>query len=442
MILLPYHDPAARPAGLPRLTGHNLLIDFSQSDILDQSGSGNNLTRNGSARRLRDMGGRRAKGVVYAASDDGLRGSTTAIIPDSGFVTVWAWVYLTDYGVRNVAGRGQDGSGNGWSFILSTNDGNVNASLVTANPSTAQFTATLPNGTLPLHRWSFIAAVLQNQYGAEPSHITAYANRGKASKVRTGLTGWSQLRTSTVGFFIDDGIGAGTTFRSSTGIGAVGVESNSTLTETQALDRLYEIERITAPFFHRELGGALYDPSDQQVFSGTGSASIKKLTAAGAGVNGETGAASATLRALGASGAGNHGQTASAAATLRALSASGVGTHGYTCSGLATLRPISAAGAGVRGVVGSASATIGPLGAVAAGEFTFTGAHEGIGIATLRMLTALATGEHDSGQIVVGAGGVPFRSPPAHGISRGVADDRDLLEMLPIVIGVLHHAGR
>ena len=444
MILLPYNDSAAAPAGLPKISGHSLLIDFSQSDVLDLSGSGNNLTRNGSAPRLRNVGGRRAKGVTSSAANDGLRGSTTAIIPDTGFVTIWAWYYPVDFKQeRVVAGRGQDGSGNGWSVILSVlTNGGVNTSLVTANPGAAQFSASLPAGTVKLHQWNFIALVMQNQYGAEPSFITAYANGGKASKVRTGLTGWSQLRTSTVGFFIDDGLSAGTTFSGNSGIGALGVESNASLTEAQAYDRLYEIERVTSPYFLRALDGALYDPSDQQVFSGTGSASIQKITAAGSGQRGVSGSASATLRPLSASGSGVRGQTGAAAATLPALSASGVGTHGYACAGLATLRPISVTASGVHGVTGAVSATLRAISAAAAGDFTFVGSIEGVGIATLHALTARGVGEHDPGTTDVGGFARPFPGRPGQGISRAIADDRDLLEMLPIVIGVMNHAGR
>lgn len=443
MILLPNNDPAAAPVGLPKISGHSLLIDFSRSDVLDQSGSGNNLTRNGSAAVLGTVGGRQVKTVAgSAASGAGLRGSTTAIIPNAGFVTVWAWIYLTDYGVRRIAGRGQDGSGNGWGLNLETSGGGLIASIVTANPGAAQFTAEIPNGTLPLRRWCFVAGISQNQYGAEPSHISAYADGGKPRSARTGLGGWSELRTSTVGFWIDDGPGSGSTYTTQSGIGAVGVESNASLTEAQAWTRLGEIQRLTAPFFIRAQDAALYDPSDQQVFSGTGSASIQKLAASGAGVRGVTGTASATLRSLSASGSGVRVQSGTATATLRALSASGVGTHGYACAGLATLRPISVTASGVHGVTGAVSATLRAITAAAAGDFTFVGSIEGDGVATLRALTARGVGEHDPGTIDVGGIARPFPARPGQGISRGIADDRDLLEMLPIVIGVMNHAGR
>lgn len=206
------------------------------------------------------MGGRQVKGVVRAASTDYLRGSTTAIIPNSGDVTVWAWIYLTDFQLRVLAGRGQDGSGDGWGFVFYVSDGNVVATMITVTPGNAQNTAQiLPSaGSLKLHRWNFVACVMQNTYGTEPSHITAYANGGVASKVRTGLSGWSGVRASTVGFFIDDWIGAGGEFRSNTGIGAVGVLSNAGLTETQALARMYEIERVTAPYFLRSANDQIF----------------------------------------------------------------------------------------------------------------------------------------------------------------------------------------
>lgn len=136
------------------------------------------------------------------------------------------------------------------------------------------------------------------------------------------------------------------------------------------------------------------------------------------------------------------GQTGAAAATLRALSASGVGTHGYACAGLATLRPISVTASGVHGVTGAVSATLRAISATAAGDFTFVGSIEGVGVATLRALTARGVGEHDLGTIDVGGYAHPFPGRPGQGISRGIADDRDLLEMLPIVIGVMNHAGR
>lgn len=176
--------------------------------------------------------------------------------------------------------------------------------------------------------------------------------------------------------------------------------------------------------------------------SGTASATLQRLSASGAGKHGVSGSASATLRPLSASGSGARGQTGAAAATLPALSASGVGTHGYSCAGLATLRPISVTASGVHGVTGAVSATLRAIGAAAAGDFTFVGSIEGVGIATLHALTARGVGEHDPGTTDVGGYAHPFPARPGQGISRGVADDRDLLEMLPIVIGVLHHAGR
>lgn len=176
--------------------------------------------------------------------------------------------------------------------------------------------------------------------------------------------------------------------------------------------------------------------------SGTASATLQRLSASGAGKHGVSGSASATLRPLSASGSGVRGQTGVAAATLRALTASGVGTHGYVCAGLATLRPISVTASGVHGVTGAVSATLRAIGAAAAGDFTFVGSIEGVGIATLHALTARGVGEHDPGTTDVGGYAHPFPARPGQGISRGVADDRDLLEMLPIVIGVLHHAGR
>lgn len=131
-----------------------------------------------------------------------------------------------------------------------------------------------------------------------------------------------------------------------------------------------------------------------------------------------------------------------AAATLKPLSSSGVGTHGYVSQGLATLQPIQASLAGAHGVVGSASGTLPALTAAAVGEFGAPEPREGVGTATLLALTALGAGEHDSGVADVGAGGIPYRAPPARGISRGHDDDRDMLEMLPLVIGVIQHAGR
>lgn len=136
------------------------------------------------------------------------------------------------------------------------------------------------------------------------------------------------------------------------------------------------------------------------------------------------------------------GQTGAAAATLRALSASGVGTHGYACAGLATLRPINVTASGDHGITGAVSATLRAISAAAAGDFTFVGDVEGIGAATLRALTARGAGEHDPGTTDAGGYARPFPAPPWQGISRATADDRDLLELLPIVIGVMNHAGR
>lgn len=176
--------------------------------------------------------------------------------------------------------------------------------------------------------------------------------------------------------------------------------------------------------------------------SGVGSATLQRLSASGAVQHGVSGSASATLRPLSASGSGVRGQTGAAAATLRALSASGVGTHGYACAGLATLRPINVTASGDHGITGAVSATLRAISAAAAGDFTFVGDVEGIGAATLRALTARGAGEHDPGTTDAGGYARPFPAPPWQGISRATADDRDLLELLPIVIGVMNHAGR
>lgn len=155
-----------------------------------------------------------------------------------------------------------------------------------------------------------------------------------------------------------------------------------------------------------------------------------------------SGTASATLQKLTASGSGVRGQTGSGSASLQKLSATGTGIVGEVGAGLATLHPISASAAGARGVTGIGTATLHPLGASAAGEFTFVGVPEGAAVATLRALTARGVGEHDPGVTDVGGIARPFPARPGQGISRGIADDRDLLEMLPIVIGVMNHAGR
>lgn len=197
--------------------------------------------------------------------------------------------------------------------------------------------------------------------------------------------------------------------------------------------------------------------------AGSATAQLGAITSAGTGVRGQTGTAAATLPALTASASGNrgqaatasatvspvtgsaagvHGVTGAAAATLQALSSSESGTHGYVCDGLATLQPIQASLAGVHGVVGAVSGTLRAISAAAAGDFTFVGSIEGVGAATLHALTARGVGEHDPGTTDVGGYARPFPARPGQGISRGIADDRDMLEMLPIVIGVMNHAGR
>ncbi len=176
--------------------------------------------------------------------------------------------------------------------------------------------------------------------------------------------------------------------------------------------------------------------------AGTAAATLSALTASAAGTRGQAATASATISSVTGSAAGVHGVTGAAAATLQALSSSESGTHGYVCDGLATLQPIQASLAGVHGVVGAASGTLPALTAAAVGEFGAPEPRDGVGSATLPALTARGVGEHDSGVADVGAGGIPYRAPSARGISRGHDDDRDLLEMLPIVIGVIQHAGR
>lgn len=219
------------------------LYDFNASAKIDFSGNGFTLSR--TAPPLLDLGlppNRTGKRLTGTTDDIDTIG--TSLIGDSDHFYVWAWVYVKKLsGSTQIFGRGKDGSGTGWSVGFWTDNGAVVTSIVLVNPSTLQWSATSSNA-LKLG-WNFVAILVQNTFGAEPSHISAIC---ETSQTRTGLTGHTQLRSSTVGSFVGAGASQGLT-RSDNPIGAVGIRVINGYTEAQALAELKLIRSITEPQF-------------------------------------------------------------------------------------------------------------------------------------------------------------------------------------------------
>lgn len=216
------------------------FYDFAWSDTLDQSRNGYNLSRPGAPILDAHIPGRALRGT----SDD-IYDAGTSLIGDSDYVIVWAWVYIRDFsGTTRLFGRGQDGYGSGWSIGFEVNSSKqISASIVLVNPITLQWTATLTPTWLT--GWNFVAMIVQNNYGAEPSHVSAIHERQQG---RTGLTGHTQLRGSTVGSYVGAGASKGTD-ASRNVIGALGVELVNGFSETQALAEVELIRRRTESAF-------------------------------------------------------------------------------------------------------------------------------------------------------------------------------------------------
>lgn len=219
------------------------LYDFNASAKIDFSGNGFTLSR--TAPPLLDLDllpGRKGKRLTGTTDDIDTIG--TSLIGDSDHFYVWAWVYVKKPSdTTQIFGRGKDGSGTGWSVGFSAGSGGTSLSIVLVNPSTLQWTAT---NTTPLKQgWNFVAGIVQNTYGAEPSHVSAILEN---SQTRTGLTGHTQLRSSTIGSFVGAGANQGTS-RSQNPIGAFGVRVINGYTEAQALAEIQLIRRLTEPQF-------------------------------------------------------------------------------------------------------------------------------------------------------------------------------------------------
>lgn len=223
-----------------RVPGQRALYDFAWSDTVDLSGNGYNLSRPSASVLDPYIPARAVRGNSNDIYDAG-----TSLIGDSDYPLVWAWVYIRDFsGTLGVFGRGQDGYGSGWSMSLQVgSDKILNASIVLTNPLTLQWTATLTPTWRP--GWNFVAMLVQNNYGAEPSHVSAI---WEATQARTGLTGHTSLRSSTVGSYVGAAASKGTA-SSRNLIGALGVELVNSMTEAQALAEVQLIRRRTEAAF-------------------------------------------------------------------------------------------------------------------------------------------------------------------------------------------------
>lgn len=226
-----------------QVPGQRALYDFNASPKIDFSGNGFTLSR--TAPPLVELNlppGRTGKRLTGSTDDIDTIG--TSLIGDSDQFYVWAWIYIKDRNSStNVFGRGKDGSGSGWSVGFTVSGTSVSASIVLVNPSTLQWTAT--NSVTLKQGWNFVAMVVQNTYGTEPSHVSAIY---ETSQARTGLTGHTQLRSSTVGSFVGAGASQGVG-RSSNPIGAVGIKLVNGMTEAQVLAELKYIRNLTESAF-------------------------------------------------------------------------------------------------------------------------------------------------------------------------------------------------
>jgi hypothetical protein len=126
--------------------------------------------------------------------------------------------------------------------------------------------------------------------------------------------------------------------------------------------------------------------------TGSGTATLPLLTAAGAGTKTRAGTGALTLPVLTASGAAVKARAGTGAATLPVLTASGAGKKERAGTGAADLPLVTASGTGKKERAGTGSADLPLLTAAGSGTTSALVVHSATGAATLPTLTAAGSG--------------------------------------------------
>lgn len=139
--------------------------------------------------------------IFTDGTDDTITTTDAGLATDS--YTFSIWFKNDNYSeLKYVCGRGKDGGfGNGWSLSLSINtNGNLGLSVVPTLPSVLSFSA-VGTSVLALNKWYYLTGVWTSN-----TSIKSYING--VSEATTSTSGYTSLRTSTIGWWIS-GISAG-----------------------------------------------------------------------------------------------------------------------------------------------------------------------------------------------------------------------------------------
>jgi len=175
--------------------------------------------------------------------------------------------------------------------------------------------------------------------------------------------------------------------------------------------------------------------------SGVLAVTLAAVSVSASGALTVSGSASNTLAAVGISAAGAVAVTGSASSTLAAATLSGAGAVAVAGASAVTLADVSLSGAGAVGsspISGALSVALSDVLAAASGAVAITGA-AGLSIGSLGLSAA--------GAVAVGIdapiGGKP-RDPEIQPVAARLAlfDERDLLETVPIIMGIINAARR
>lgn len=224
---------------LPLVSATQGFWDFSSGSLLDLSTAKNNLIGAPTYSRDSRLLAYNPTGIL---ATDRLSLADTVITASSHFA-FWAIIKREAGSTLRLFGRGKDGSGNGWSIDCTyASTGYTSGVVVNSTYYGATVAPAFHNSD-----WQFVATILQQAEFVEPSHISSLID---FTKTRTGLAGFSTLRTSTIGSAI--GIGANEFLSSGGGsfIAMSGIENLAGMTEAAALNRVYTIRDTILPKFN------------------------------------------------------------------------------------------------------------------------------------------------------------------------------------------------
>lgn len=248
---------------LPLVSATQGFWDFSSGSLLDLSAAKNDLIGAPIYSRDSRLLAYNPTGIL---ATDRLSLADTVITTSSHFA-FWAIIKREAGSTLRLFGRGKDGSGNGWSIdCWYTSAGYMSAVVVNNTYYEAKVAPDFHKSD-----WQFVATILQQGEFVEPSHISSLID---FNRTRTGLAGFSKLRTSTIGSAI--GIGAQESLSSGGGsfVAMSGIENLAGMTEAAALTRVYAIRDTILPKFNLPQQRNIWIAAAGGISPGTGAITV------------------------------------------------------------------------------------------------------------------------------------------------------------------------